>query len=165
MKVEISEMPEVRVGGIRHVGPYNQIGQAFSRLGAIAGPPGLFQQPGAAMIGIYHDMPATTPPDRLRSDAAIVVADGTVLPDGLTEQRLPAGRYARTTHTGPYEQLPDVWARFLGEWLPASGQRMGAGPTYELYRNDPTTAKPDELVTELYVSLEQDAKSSSMQSR
>jgi AraC family transcriptional regulator len=153
VNVEISEMPEMKAGGIRHVGPYNQISQAFGQLGAIAGPAGLFQHPGAAMIAIYHDLPAATPPEQLRSDAGVVVTGDTPLPDGLTEQRLPAGRYARTKHVGPYEQLPGVWTRFLGEWLPAHGHRLRETPTYEIYRNDPTTVKPEELETDLYAPL------------
>ena len=153
MNVEISEMPDVRVAGIRHVGPYNQIGPAFGRLGAIAGAAGLFQQPGAAMIGVFHDMPQSTPSDQLRSDAAIIVPNGVTLPDGLTEQRLPAGRYAHTAHVGPYEQLGEAWARLLGEWLPASGHRIGTGATYEVYRNNPTSVPKEELITELYIPL------------
>jgi AraC family transcriptional regulator len=153
VKVDIDDMPELRVGAIRHVGPFNQIGQAFGRLGAIAGAAGLFQQPGAAMVALYHDMPETTPPEKLRSDAGIIVPRGVPLPDGLTEQTLPAGRYARATHVGPYDQLPGAWRRLLGEWLPASGHHLGAAPSYELYRNDPSTVKPEELITELYVSL------------
>ncbi|MBW8770935.1 MAG: GyrI-like domain-containing protein, partial [Gemmatimonadetes bacterium] len=33
-------------------------------------------------------------------------------------------------HIGPYEQLGDTWARFMGEWLPASGRRMAYGVSY-----------------------------------
>jgi AraC family transcriptional regulator len=153
MDVEIKEMPELRTAGVRHVGPYNQIGLAFGRLGEIAGPAGLFGQPGAAMIGIYHDDPETVPKDQLQSDAAITVPDGMPLPAGLKEQRIPAGRYATTTHVGPYEELPDVWARLMGEWLPATGNRIGPGASYEIYRNDPTKVAKQDLITELYVSL------------
>jgi AraC family transcriptional regulator len=153
MDVQIQEMPELRVGTVRHVGPYNQIPNAFGRLGSIAGPAGLFQKPGAAMIAIYHDDPDSVPQDQLRSDAGIVVPDGTPLPQELGEQRLPSGRYARTRHVGPYEQLGDTWARFMGEWLPASDHRIGAGPSYEIYRNDPTKTPKHELVTDLFISI------------
>lgn len=153
MDVEIKEMPELRVGAVRHVGPYNQIPEAFERLGAIAGPAGLFQQPGAACLGIFHDDPESTPADALRSDAAIVVPDGVPMPGELTERRLPAGRYAHTLHVGPYEELGDVWVRFMGEWLPDSGHRMGDGVSYEIYLNDPTQVPKEELRTELYVPI------------
>jgi AraC family transcriptional regulator len=153
MDVEIKDMPDLRVVAVRHVGPYNQIPQAFGRLGQIAGPAGLFSQPGAAMVAIYHDDPESVPQDQLRSDAGIVVPENAALPRGLEEHHLAAGRYARTVHIGPYEQLGDTWARFMGEWLPSSGHRVGNGASYELYRNDPRTTPKEDLRTDLYVPL------------
>ena len=152
MDVEIKEMPELRVGAVKHVGPYNQIPKAFERLGAVAGPAGLLRHAGS-MIAIYHDDPETTPQDQLRSEAALVVPEGIKLPEGLVEEHIAGGRYARTLHVGPYEQLGDVWARFLGEWVPASGNRIGDGVSYEIYLNNPTQVPKQELRTELYVPL------------
>jgi AraC family transcriptional regulator len=154
MNVEIQEMPALRVGAIHHTGPYNQISPVFAKLGAIAGPAGLLARPGAACMAIFHDDPEVTPPDQLRSDAAVIVGDDTVLPPQLAEHRLPAGRYARAVHVGPYEQLGDAWGRFMGEWLPASGYRIGSGGSYEIYRNDPTTTPKEQLRTEMYISIE-----------
>lgn len=153
MEVDVRELPSRRVATVRHVGPYNQISRAFARLGEIGGPAGLFQHPEAAMIALYHDDPEATAPEALRSDAGIIVPDSAVLPPGLEEQRIPAGRFAMVLHRGPYELLGDVWARFLGEWLPASGHRMGSGPSFELYRNDPTNTPKERLETEIWISL------------
>jgi AraC family transcriptional regulator len=155
MNVEIVEQAERRVATVTHVGPYNQIGQAFERLGAIARAAGLFDQHDPPeMIAIYHDDPDVTDADALRSDAGIVIPNDGAIPDGLGEIRVPAGRYARTTHTGPYELLGDAWSRFLGGWLPSSGHRIGPGGTFEIYRNDPTTTPPDALITDLYVAID-----------
>ena len=153
MEVEIKNMPALRVASVRHIGPYNQIPEAFERLGAAAGPAGLFRQPGAAMIAIYHDDPDSTPQHQLRSDAAIAIGSDVPLPAGLDEQRLPAGRYACAVHVGPYEKLGDAWARFMGEWLPASGHRLGDGVSYEIYRNNPMQVPKEQLRTEMYVPL------------
>ncbi len=153
MDVEIKQMPEQRVAAVRHQGPYNQIGEAFGRLGAIAGPAGLFAKPGAAMIALYHDDPEATPVDQLRSDAGVAVTGEAELPKELAEHRLPAGRYAKTVHVGGYDRLGDTWARFLGEWLPESGERLGSGPSYERYVNDPRTTPKDNLLTEIYVPI------------
>lgn len=152
MNVEIKEMPDLRVAAVRHTGPYNQIPVAFEQLGKIAGPAGLVQ-PGAAMLAIYHDDPETTAQDQLRSEAGIVVPEDTRLPNELVEEHIPAGKYACTVHVGPYEELGDTWARFMGEWLPASGHRVGSGASFEIYRNTPMTAPKDQLVTELYISI------------
>lgn len=153
MNVEVKTMPALRLATVHHVGPYSKISEAFARLGAIAGQAGLFQQPSVAMIGVYHDDPETTPAHELQSDAAISVPEAAVLPAGLSELRLPAGRYACTTHVGPYTTLGDTWSRLMGEWLPKSGQRMQDSVAYELYLNNPMTAPAEELRTEIYILL------------
>jgi AraC family transcriptional regulator len=158
MNVTIEEKPEIRLATVPHVGPYDRIAEAFGRLGALvaAAPVGLLCAPNTdrpAMIAVYYDDPETTPADQLRSDAGISVAPGVPLPEGLVERRLPAGRYARTTHVGPYTQLGDVWSRFMGQWLPASGHRVGSGSSYEHYRNTPADVPPHELRTDLYLPI------------
>jgi AraC family transcriptional regulator len=153
MDVEIREMPAMRVAAVPHAGRYQDIGKAFERLGSVAGPSGLLLHPGSAMIGIYYDDPDATPPEKLRSEAAIVVPEHVPLPEGLVEQRIPEGRYARAVHVGPYEQLPDAWARLKGEALAAGGHRIGTRPSYEIYTNDPSRVPKDELRTELYIPL------------
>jgi AraC family transcriptional regulator len=154
MQVEIREMPAMRVGTVRHVGPYNQIVEAFERMHVLAARAGLHHQaPRPVMLAIYHDAPDTTPQDELRSDAALVFAPAARMPEGFVDQPIAGGRYAMTRHIGPYEQLGDAWARFMGEWLPASGHRVRDGASYEIYRNTPETAPKDRLETELYIPL------------
>lgn len=154
MNVEIRDLSTLRLGTISHVGPYAHISQAFAKLGAIAGPAGLFAHPDATMMALYFDDPETTPPDELRSEAAIRVPEGIALPAGLGEARIPAGSYAMTTHVGPYTALGDVWARFMGDWLPRSGKRLGPGTSFEIYRNTPMDVPAEKLVTELYIPIE-----------
>ena len=153
MQVDVLEQAGIRLAGVRHVGPYDRIAEAYGRLGRIAGPAGLFQRPEAKLIAIFHDSPDATPPAELRSDAAIVIGDEVDLPAGLVEIRLPAGRYARTLHVGHYDRLGEVWGRFYGAWLAASGERLGPGPSFEVYLNDPTDTAPEALRTELYIGL------------
>ncbi len=125
----------------------------LGRLGAIVGPAGLLAQPGVAMVAIYHDDPETKPAAELRSEAGLVVPATIALPEELHEVTLPAGRYATTTHRGPYEGLGDAWAHFMGRWLAQSGHRVGPGAMFELYRNSPMDTPPSDLVTELYLSV------------
>lgn len=154
MKVDLIDIPKTRLGAVAHRGPYNEIGRAFERLGALAGPAGLFQQPDAMVVALYYDNPEATPVEQLRSDAAISLPAGAATPNGLHEQTLPAGRYARTLFVGPYEGLGDAWARFMGEWLPASGHRVGKGPSFERYLNMPGQVPKEQLKTEICVPIE-----------
>jgi AraC family transcriptional regulator len=147
MKVETKEMPELRLVTVRHVGSYQGISEAFERLGTIAGAAGLSQDMGAVLMAVYHDDVDTTPPDQLRSDAAVTVAEGMPIPAGLAELRIPAGRYATTTHVGPYKTLGEAWSGLKREC------RARGGASYEIYRNTPAQVPPDKLVTELYLPI------------
>jgi AraC family transcriptional regulator len=153
MQVEIRKYPALRVGTVRHIGPYLQINHAFARLGELAAPARLFERPGAQMVALFYDDPDTTPADQLRSDAGVVVAPDVELPNGLAERCIAAGDYASTTHVGPYETLGDTWARFMGEWLPASGRRIGDGVSYEVYHNTPMDTPKEQLRTEIRIPL------------
>ena len=149
MDVTIVQQPDLRVAGIRHIGAYDEIGREFSRLGGLLkGPP----PAGSQMIAVYHDDPAVTPADRLRSDAALTLPGNTHAPDGLIEQHLPPGRYARTVHKGGYEGLPATWNALKNEWLSANGHRMGR-PSYEVYLNNPMTTPKEALLTEIYLRI------------
>jgi AraC family transcriptional regulator len=149
MDVTIVEQPDLRIAGIRHIGPYQEIGREFARLGGLltAPPPA-----GARMIALYHDDPETTPTDHLRSDAALTLPGHASAPMGLIEQHVPAGRYAKTVLKGGYEGLPDAW-KGLREWVAANGHHMGH-PGYEIYVNDPMTTPKEALVTEIYLRLQ-----------
>ena len=154
MDVQLELRPEIRVAAIAHSGPYDTIGSAFDRLGAIAGPVGMFAVPEARMIAIYYDDPESTPAEALRSAAGVTSALASELPPALHEIRLPAGRWARAMHRGSYGGLGDAWQRLLGQWLPNSGLRMGSGECYELYLNHPGNAREEDLETLLYVPIE-----------
>ena len=152
MTVEIKNVPDLRVAALRHTGPYNQIPIAFAELNKIVEPTGLVT-PDTALLAIFHDDPETTPQEQLHSEAGITVPQDARLPAELVEEHIPAGKYACTVHVGPYERLGDTWARFMGEWLPASGHRVGPGASFEIYRNTPMTVPKEQLVTELYVPI------------
>jgi len=149
MDVTIVNQPDLRIAGIRHIGPYQEIGREFGRLGGLLkGPP----PAGSQMIALYHDDPEVTPSDKLRSDAALSLPGKAPSPSGLIEQHIPAGRYAKAIHKGGYEGLPAAWAALKNEWLPKSGHKMGH-PSYEIYLNNPMTTEKAELLTEIYLRL------------
>jgi AraC family transcriptional regulator len=153
LKVEIRALPEKRVATVAHRGPYDTIWKAFEQLGKITEAARWFETKPPVLVGIYYDDPMSMPPAELRSNAGVLVSKSLLLPPRLGEVRIAAGRYAVTTHIGPYQKLADVWARFMGEWLPASGEQFGQGATFELYLNTPLDTRPEDLKTELYVPL------------
>lgn len=153
MNLEIRTYPEIRVASLRHVGPYDEIGEAFGRLGAIAVQTGLLKDPCARMIAVYHDNPSGTPISELRSDAGLVVSQSAKIPDSLSEQIVPAGRYACTVYRGEYTGLPGVWSWMMKEAVQSAGANFAEGPSLELYLNNPMTTAQKDLLTQIRIPV------------
>ncbi|MEO8541834.1 MAG: GyrI-like domain-containing protein [bacterium] len=152
MHTEITERPALRVATVRHIGPYDRIGDAFARLERVAAAAGLLS-PSATLVAIYHDDPEVVASAELRSDAGIELGPAATLPTALGEVTVPAGRYLLGRHIGPYSGLPGAWAHLKREWLQHSGHRRAEGVSYEVYPNNPMTAPPHELITDIYIPL------------
>lgn len=153
MDVKIVKENDVRVAFVRHTGPYNLCGRAWSKLCGHLGAQGLLGG-GPRFIGLSYDDPEVTPADKIRYDACVEV-DGDFQPEGeIGVQVLPGGEFAITTHFGPYENLKDTYAALLGKWLPGSGRKFKMDPTREIYLNDPEGTDPEDLITDVYLPLE-----------
>ncbi|MGO9258664.1 MAG: GyrI-like domain-containing protein [Bryobacteraceae bacterium] len=150
--VEVKELSPMRAVFLRHVGPYTQVGATWGRLMAWAGRRGLLG-PGMKLIGIVHDDPDVTPPDKVRYDAAVTV-NRPVEPEGeFGVMEIGGGGYAVVLHKGPYEGLGKAYQRIYGGWLPKSGYALRDAPAFEQYLNSPQSAKPEDLVTLIHVPL------------
>jgi AraC family transcriptional regulator len=152
MKTSVVIQNALRAATLPHVGPYQEIGKAFSRLPAAVDGSHLLG-PSAVMVAIYYDNPATTPAAMLRSDAGIVVGPGLELPVSVTDTLIDGGRYLHVRHVGAYSGLPAAWAHLRVQGLAEHGVERGAGPSYELYPNNPGNAATSELVTDIYVPV------------
>jgi AraC family transcriptional regulator len=151
--VRVENVPERRVAFVRHVGPYLECGAAFQRLGIWAGPRGLMG-PQTLMLGIGHDDPDITPADKLRYDACMVVGSS-FQPEGeIGVQTIPGGDHAILTFKGPYTGLGEAYRWLYAGWLPTSGREPNANPAYEVYLNTPMNARPEDLLTEIYLPLQ-----------
>ncbi|HYW43332.1 MAG TPA: AraC family transcriptional regulator [Bryobacteraceae bacterium] len=151
--VEVGELPPMRLVFLRHVGPYGQVGATWGRLMGWAGARGLLG-PGMRLIGIVHDDPDVTPPDKVRYDAAVTVSRP-VEPEGeFGVLELVGGACAVLTHRGPYDGLGKAYQRLYGGWLPKSGYELREAPAFEQYLNSPQNTRPEDLLTVIHVPVE-----------
>jgi AraC family transcriptional regulator len=153
MDVRVETFPARRVAFMRHIGPYRAVGATWGKLMAWAAPRGLVG-PTTMALGVAHDDPEVTPPDKVRYDACFVV-DNSFVPEGeVGAQMIGGGEYAITTHRGPYERVAQTAARLCGEWLPASGREPRSAPILAHHRNFPPDTAPEDLLTDIYLPLE-----------
>jgi AraC family transcriptional regulator len=154
MDVRITTLAPMKVVFVRHVGPYEgeALGRTWDRLLSWAGRRGLLG-PRAKLLGIDHDNPHVTPADKLRSDACLAT-DRAVEPEGeVGTQEIAGGEYAVVTHKGPYETLPETYARLYGEWLPSSGREPTEAPGFQHYRTTPREVARQDLLADVYLPL------------
>ena len=151
LEVRIVSFPTTQVAFMRHVGPYGEVGQTWSKLIAWAGPKRLLGR-GAKMLGIVHDDPEVTPPDKVRYDVCLLV-DESFRPDGEIGLQEIGGEYAVATHFGLYETLGATYGRLCGQWLPRSGRELRSAPPFEVYRNSPKDTGSEELLTDIHLPL------------
>jgi AraC family transcriptional regulator len=153
MDVRVETLPPQRVAFMRHTGPYREVGATFGRLFAWAGQRG-YLSPQTRILGLAHDDPEVTPPERLRYDACMVVDDGFAGEGEVGVQEIAGGDYAATVHQGPYHRVAETYHRLCGEWAPQSGREIRSAPTFGVFLNDPNSTPPEELRTEIYLPLE-----------
>lgn len=152
IEVRVERFPPVHVAFMRSRGGYSQVGVCWEQLVAWASQRGLLAQP-APLYGICPDDPDVTPEDQLRFDACVVVGDSFVPEAPLSTTTIPAGLYAVGLHIGPYDRLSHAYDDVIGRWFPESGYDLAAEPVIEHYLNDPSTAEPHELRTEVRVKI------------
>jgi AraC family transcriptional regulator len=153
MNVTIKRLNPLRVAFMRHIGPYNEVGRTWEKLMMLLGKEGTVGGD-TQFIGICHDDPAVTPPEKVRYDACASV-DTHFQPQGdIGIQVIPGGEYAVMTHFGPYDKLAESYARLLGQWLPRSNRNLRSTQCFEVYLNSPESTEPEDLVTDLYAPLE-----------
>ena len=102
MEMKIVEEDEVRVAFVRHVGPYEKCGVAWSKLCTHLGGQGRLAG-GAPLIGLSYDDPDVTPVEKIRYDACEPVSDdfepaggiGVQLRSELEQEQARTGRLIR----------------------------------------------------------------------
>jgi AraC family transcriptional regulator len=152
MDVRVVQVPTMRVAFMRHVGPFDQVGMTWGKLMSWAGCQGLLRgRP--RILGIVHDDPEVTAPEKLRYDACLVVDTDFRSTGEIGVQEAGGSEFAVTEHRGPYSQLAETYVRLLGHWLPGSAREPKSAPAFEMYLNSPMDTAPPDLLTEIYLPL------------
>jgi AraC family transcriptional regulator len=134
--IEVKELPELHVAYVRHIGPFNRIGEAFGKLMQWAGPRGLLRFPETKSLAVYRDSPEVTDVSKLRSDACITIPEGTKVDGEVGLMKIPGGTFVVGRFEIAGDQFAEAWNALMGGWLPGSGYQPDDRMCYELYLND-----------------------------
>ncbi|MBQ4280329.1 MAG: AraC family transcriptional regulator [Rikenellaceae bacterium] len=132
---EIKELPALSIAYCRHVGPFDQMESAFSQLMQWAYPRGLLDAPGLQLLSVYHDHPGITAPDKLTSDAGMVVPPDTRAEGCIGRYDIAPGRFAVGRFEIGMDEFREAWDAMFA-LIAEHGCQCAEGPHYELYRNN-----------------------------
>jgi effector-binding domain-containing protein len=154
-EVTVVEVQPQKVIGMRKRGKYQKIGEMIRGLYQYAMAIGL--KPLGPPVFVCHEAgmeEAMKADNEENADLEVVVPVEGEVED--TEEvkfyELPGGTMAKITHKGPYEKCTGAYEKLFG-WIAANGKNI-AGPTREIYLNDPRQTSPEELLTEIYVPVD-----------
>ncbi|MCC5024865.1 MAG: AraC family transcriptional regulator [Candidatus Synoicihabitans palmerolidicus] len=122
MKITLNTLPPQNAACLRHIGPYDQCGPTWARLGDLLGATGEIEI-GSTFIGISYDDPEFTPSSEIRSDAGVSVPSDFIPHDGLTVREIAGGEDAVLTYEGPYSRLRRAYRHLMGEWAASKRTR------------------------------------------
>jgi AraC family transcriptional regulator len=150
----VERLPSLRVAFIRHVGRYEAVIPVFTRLADwVRARQGKLTD--VMWIGVPHDNPHLTPPEKLRFDCCVMVSRDDIAPSGeIGLQEIGGGTYATTTHYGAFDRLPDTYGWLGGHFLPSAGLILRRAPAIEIYLTNPETTAPAQLLTDILLPVE-----------
>ncbi|MBL8945186.1 MAG: AraC family transcriptional regulator [Myxococcales bacterium] len=155
MDITVRTLPTHHLAYVRVIGPYGPgggIASAWRRLMTWASARELWT-PDRLCIGIGHDNPGITAPDRCRYDAGIVVPAGLAVDAQVNTVDLPGTKYCIAPFDGTAAEVGGCWDRVFSEWFPGSGYQPGDGPCIELYHGDAWDVATGRIRCELCVPI------------
>jgi len=148
----VQEFAELHLAFIRHLGPYETVTDEYwhrldqwwrrRRL------PGL-----PIYLGIAHDAPGITPPDKLRFDAAVRLPGPIDAEPGIGYQTLTPGTAAVTRHVGPYHTLPAAYGVIFSRLPTLINYRIVGLPCVEVFHTARVDARHELNQTDICIPV------------
>ncbi len=151
IEINLKNLEKMELACIRHVGSYNKSEPAWNELMKWAITSGAIRQD-AVFVGLAYDDPKETSEDKLRFDVCITLPSGVSVPGNINVKEAGGAVYLHARHVGPYKNLKDTYS-LLEKWYKANNKKFGKGPAIEIYRNDPKSTPPEELITDIYLAI------------
>jgi len=152
-EVQIKNLPESIVASVTHIGPYWETYVAFQKLHEWISKNQV--KPKGNPAGLYYDNPKEIPLEKLRSEAIIEV-DGNSKGEGEVEIKiLPPTKCACLLYKGSYADVGKRQAYLnIADFLKNNGLVYDESlPIREIYLNNPTEVKPEDLETEIQMPV------------
>ncbi len=109
---------------------------------------------GIKMMGLPHDDPNATDPNKTRYDACLIIHKD-ALPNGdVGVKTIKGGKYAVFLYQGGYKYFAEVYDHMFNKWLLNSDYELRDAPCRERYISHPDRVAEEKLKTEFYIPIQ-----------
>lgn len=150
--IEVKEMPEMKAIYVRHIGAFNQIGQAYEKLLKWACPRGLYTPNVSKSATVTHDDPSVTDIEKVRQSACIIIDEDVKVDGEIGKLTIPGGKYAVGHFELGFDDFEKAW-NSMCKWFTESSYQQGDGCTYELYHNDYKTHSEKKHIVDICIPV------------
>ncbi len=154
-KIEVKELPEMKLAGITHTGEFDKTPGIYEKLFQWAGDKELLNNPNFKAVTIYHDNPKITQLTKSRWSVCITI-DNDIATDGEVRQiSIPKGKYAIGHFEITSESFPKAWES-MPIWVIENGYKFKDGyyPPFEIFHNDYKTHPEQKFIVDICIPIE-----------
>lgn len=154
MNITITELPNLDIAYVRHVGSYLETGQAWGKLGEWAAKHELFP-PVHTFMGISLDDPNVTDEYSCRYDACVTIDDSFKKDSdsSINYRTLQGGLYALYPFYDTIDKLAIAYQTVYGQWLPTSEYEPEDKHSLEFCMNNPFEDPEGKAKIDLYIPI------------
>ena len=142
--VKIEKTKSMTIAYVEHTGDYGKLPFEEDMKTLYGWAKAKKVRPGLQAMGVFYDMPETTPPERCRSEVAIPIYGPGAPEGGVKVRKLPAMTVAATSHQGPASEYRKTYAA-LSAWIAEHGYEW-SGPAIEVYSKKPEVVRGETIL-------------------
>lgn len=151
LNIELKNLQEMHLAAVQSIGVQN-IENAYQKLISWASSKGLFPSEQVKMITVYHDSFKTTPHDKVRIHAGMLVNQSIEKENMVFAETLPSGKYIVGSYILSHEDFGQAWGA-LFQWMNNNGYQFRNTPPFEIYHNNYMEHPEKKSIVDFYIPV------------
>ncbi len=152
-QIVVTELQEIKLAGIMHIGGFNKISDLYKRLMAWGHKKKVLTSIDFKAVTIYHDNPNVTHLSKVRHSACVTInqdiqAEGDIRPITIQKGIYAVGRFEIKA-----SNISRSWKNFC-IWVMENGYEFRDGDYFEIYHNDHNTHPEKKFILDICIPLE-----------
>lgn len=152
-KVEIKELPEMKLAALTYIGEFEKTPQAFEKLLRFGTDKGLMNHPGFLVMTLYHDNPRISGLDKSRWSVGFTLdrdieAEGEIRPFTVSKGKFAVGHFEILP-----EQFPKAWES-MPVWVIENGYTFRDSDCLEIFYNDGKNHPEHKFIVDICIPIE-----------